>query len=290
MRCLYCDAPLEVSEPWPLTEKLVYHRPEEWENGFNAIFRPLRDHSSKKNSVISCFLGIELPENITDSESPFPIARLKSGTDAEALAMRLGKSGLNVQIIEDDVLNAAEAPIRLRKIDFGGGAARFISFGGDAFYEVPAAEISVIVAGSVFKNVVESAANKRKEGRAAYSESETFADEKLIDIYLRGEHKGFRVTMRGFDFSCLGQAKAITATENISALGRRLKDFAPDAAYIDDYDRRRIILDAVWGLEERRESRGLRRARFGRFEFVSSESSTNLAQFTKYSRLQAIFQ
>ena len=79
------------------------------------------------------------------------------------------------------------------------------------------------------------------------------------------------------------------AAANIVLLAGRLSEFAPNAAYVEDYDRYRKLLDEVWGLEETRDSQGLRRTGLGRVEISAASKRSNLVQFTKYSRLQAIF-
>lgn len=288
LRCLYCDAELASDIAWPLTERLIHQVPEEWENGFNLIYAPPAKCSIRAAEFVSCFLAVEVSPEALASPALLPLARLRTSDEAETLAARLRKSGVRVKIAADEMLDSKEPPIRLRAITFAEGSARLVGFNDGRIFEASREDIGPIVVGSVFRTTLETTLNRRKGTEKKSSESETFADETLIDIYLKGCPTGFRITMRGFDFSCLGTEKAVTAAVNVSVLANRIRKFARRAAFIDDYDRRRRILDAVWGIEETRDSGGLRRTGLGRVGFTVAATQTNLNQFTKYSRLQAV--
>lgn len=288
LRCLYCDAELGSGAAWPVTERLVHQTPEEWENGFNLIYSPAANLKAGAAEFVSRFLGVEASADALASAALLPLARLRTRGEAETLETRLRKSGVEVKIAADEILDSQKPPIRLRAIEFGESAVRFVSFNSDRIFEVCLEDIGPIVVGSLLQTTVETTLNKRRGAEKKSSESESFADETLIDLYLRGDSVGFRITMHGFDFSCLGSEKAVTAAVNIKLLANRIREHAPNAVFIDDYDRRRRFLDAVWAPEQTRDSRGLRRTGLGRVEFAAAATRTNLNQFTKYSRLQAV--
>ncbi|MEO6051490.1 MAG: hypothetical protein ABIP78_09185 [Pyrinomonadaceae bacterium] len=65
-----------------------------------------------------------------------------------------------------------------------------------------------------------------------------------------------------------------------------MKEHAPNAKLDNTYAKVRHALSDVWLIESRKESQGLIRSGFGKREFGAIASSSNLNQFTKYSRLQ----
>jgi hypothetical protein len=66
----------------------------------------------------------------------------------------------------------------------------------------------------------------------------------------------------------------------------RLRKFAPEAKFVGDYPAVREMLGFVWENEQKKESQGLKRRSFSKFDLSSVTTSSNLQQFTKYSRLQ----
>ena len=115
--------------------------------------------------------------------------------------------------------------------------------------------------------------------------TETATDERLIDIYSRDYENGFRIEQKGFDFSCLGEEKSLLAAENIQKLARKLKAIAPDASLVEDYIQLRALIGKVWEIAERKDSKGLVRESFGKFNLGNVTTVSNLEQFTKYSRM-----
>ena len=289
LRCLYCDAGLGSQTAWPMSEKLISQKPEAWENGFNLIYKPDTAGGSGTSEFLSNFLGLEGIENAGSPGGFIPIARLRTLAEAETLQTRLRKSGVEAMIAADEFFNERNPPIRLRAIEFGGGAAKFRSFNGDRVFDISGADVATVIIGSIYQITVESTVNLRRRSGQKTNETESFADEIIMDVYLRGDQTGFRIMMHGFDFSCLGDKKMRIAAANIVLLAGRLSEFAPNAAHVEDYDRCRKLLDEVWGLEETRDSQGLRRTGMGRVEISAASKRSNLVQFTKYSRLQAIF-
>ncbi|MEJ7618820.1 MAG: hypothetical protein WKF30_18020, partial [Pyrinomonadaceae bacterium] len=79
------------------------------------------------------------------------------------------------------------------------------------------------------------------------------------------------------------------AAENINKLIGVVRERAARAAFDDGYYRLRATLEPVWPPEQRTESRGWRRARGGGFNSEAATISTNLNQFTFYSRLRHHF-
>ena len=139
---------------------------------------------------------------------------------------------------------------------------------------------------AIFQKAVESTA-KRKKGESKILETaEISSDEILIDIYEKADSTGYRILTKGFDFSCLEAEKGILARENIQKLIARFQEFAPNAKLVNDYLSVKEHLGEVWEIEERKDSKGLTRKNFGKFDLANVMLSSNLQQFSKYSRLQ----
>jgi hypothetical protein len=109
-------------------------------------------------------------------------------------------------------------------------------------------------------------------------------DSGVIDIYFDDEPNGFRILEGGFDFSGLGERRSFLAAENMKKLVEELQIFAPSAAISEDYVAKRNILEKFWPCSIRNDSRGVQRAKFG-LTVEKAEVTTNMEQFTKYSRM-----
>ena len=289
LKCFYCGAELELSAEQSAKIAPVLRKLENWENGFNLIYLPKTDNiDAERAAPIAKFLGLETEvwQLMFDARKPLPIARAESAKEAEILQNRLQESGLETFVISDETLAAENLPKRLRGLEFIEDKILLILFNNDEVVEINAEDLSLIVSGVIFQKAVESL-EKRKKGETKILESsETASDEVLIDIYSKKDSTGYRILIKGFDFSCLGSEKGILARENIKKLVVKLQTIAPNAKLIDDYKAVRNVLGNVWEIEHRKDSQGLMRQRFGKFDLSNVSSSNNLQQFTKYSRLQ----
>ncbi len=289
LKCFYCGAELEISAEQAAKIAPVLRKLENWENGYNLIYLPKTDNiDAEKAAQIAKFLGLETEvwQMMFTAQKSLPIARTESAKEAEILQNRLKESGLETFVISDETLAADNLPKRLRGLEFDGDKILLILFNNDEVEEINAADLSLIVSGAIFQKAVESL-EKRKKGESKILEStETASDEILIDIYSKKDSTGYRILTKGFDFSCLESEKGILARENIKKLLIKLQTIAPNAKLVDDYKSLRNVLGNIWEIEHRKQSQGLTRQRFGKFDLSNVSSSNNLQQFTKYSRLQ----
>jgi hypothetical protein len=177
-------------------------------------------------------------------------------------------------------------PKRLRGLEFDNDKILLILFNNDEVEEISTEDLILIVSGAIFQKAVEATEARKKGESKILDATETASDESLIDIYTKNNPNGYRILTKGFDFSCLGAEKGILARENIKKLVAKLQTAAPNAKLIDDYLALRNILGEVWEIEQRKDSQGLTRQRFGKFDLSNVSTSNNLQQFTKYSRLQ----
>jgi hypothetical protein len=136
---------------------------------------------------------------------------------------------------------------------------------------------------------IDSVEKRRRKGKTTVlAEATTSTDESVFDLYTGADAIGFRVHLAGFDYSCLGDEKALLATENMSRLIRQLCLHAPRLTVVENYKRIRSLLTGIWDVESRKDLQGLQRAGFGKVEFGTVHSTNNIEQFTKFSRLQRL--
>jgi hypothetical protein len=227
----------------------------------------------------------EVLQKILEIRKPLPILRCETAKEAEILQKHLRDSGLHTLIISDEKLAPENPPKRLRAMHFREGYIILTIFNTNETLAVRVEDLNLIVSGSIFEKTIESTEARKKGESKILNATETASDESLVDIYAETDANGYRILTKGFDFSCLGAEKGILARENIKGLERKLQSAAPQARPVDDYLSVRNLLGEIWEIEQRRDSQGLTRQRFGKFDLSSVSSSSNLQQFTKYSRL-----
>ena len=290
LNCFYCGAELEIGDEQRQFLKLNLRKLEAWEKGFNLIFSPATQFAVEINAArISRLLKseTEFTDKILRSETPLPIARAASEPEAETLKTQLREAGVETLIIGDENLKIEKPPHRLRGIEFFDDKLILILFNQDEIVEIANEDLAVIITGATFERKIEATEKYNKEGKNKILEtSETASDERLIDIYSRNDSIGYRIWAKGFDFSCLENEKGILATENIKKLAGKLRRIDPNVKLIDDYLQVRDKLSAVWEVEQKVDSQGLKREGFGKFNLGNLTTVNNLSQFTRYSRLQ----
>lgn len=290
LKCLYCGAELEFSDAQSGFLKPVLRKLEQWEKGFNLIYLPdEKNLSERQQTEMAKMTRLEkgVLQKISEAKTPVPLARAESAKESEIIKQRLGEIGVETLILSDENFNIGKLPNRLRGLEFGENKMRLKLFNAEETVEILREELVLIVAGAIFERKVEATEKYNRKGEnKLLNATETASDEMLIDIYSRDDSNGFRIEQNGFDFSCLGADKRMLAAENMKTLVEKLRKFAPNARFVDDYLKTRAILGNVWEVEERKDSKGLVRERFGKFNLGNVTTVNNLTQFTKYSRLQ----
>ncbi len=293
--CLYCGAPLEISEAQSESlHPLFFRHLETWEKGFNVILSIVSgDFSEIDFETIAALLKLEteITRLIIAAKTKVPLARVETENAAEILQKRLRAKGIETKIVADEKLNIERAPRRLRGIEFSEDKLVLIFFNTDEIVEIAWEDMILIVSGAIFERRIAGveARGKRSGDKTKLIETnETYSDQILFDIYSRADEIGYRVEQNGFDFStCLAKAdKSLLAAENIRCLVKILSQRAPNSKLVEDYARVRPQLAGVWAVDERIDSKGLKREQFAKFSRESVTIISNAAQFTKYSRLQ----
>jgi hypothetical protein len=224
-----------------------------------------------------------------DAQRPLPLIRVKDLASAEVLSEMLSAQSFDTKIVEDAALRLNENSRRIRGMEFGDGVIIFIDFNTLEKISVNRADIELVVFGKLFSTKIESTEKlSRKKEAKIVDRSELSTDAGLIDIYVRGNDRAFRIISTGFDFSCLGGRKTMFAAENMSLLVETIRQLADSAKFVGDHDRFRSILNSVWPPVTRRDSKGMRRSIFKGSSVESVAVSDNLDQFTRFSRLNRI--
>ncbi|MGI9054511.1 MAG: hypothetical protein ACR2F2_01780 [Pyrinomonadaceae bacterium] len=290
LKCLYCGAELEFSDEQSGLIKPVLRKLEAWEKGFNLIYMPndLVEINAQKIKEISRMTRLEkeVLEKFFDAKKPLPLARAESEKEAEIVCRRFDEIGVETIILSDEQLAVETPPKRLRKLEFADDKIVLKLFNTNETVKFLSEDLTLIVTGAIFQKRVEATEKHNKKGEnVLLNATETATDERLIDIYSRDYETGFRIEQKGFDFSCLGEEKSLLAVENIEKLASKLKAIAPDAKFVNNYLQLRALIGKIWEIAERKDSKGLVRESFGKFNLGNVTTVSNLEQFTKYSRM-----
>ncbi len=287
-KCLYCGHELEI-ESANLTKVKSFIRPmESWERGFNVIFHPSMEPSELSVPDVSSLLSqeIESVEAILAAGKPLPLVRVESNKDAEIVTAKLAGHGLTCSVVSDETLGTNQLPVRLAGIEFGGESITFITFLTLERTEVLLSDLALIIPGFLAESKIDLVEKRRRKGPEIFEEVESSLHETIVDVYSRSDPRGCRIQLAGFDFSCLGAEKGFIAAENIKCLIRMLTKLAPGSKLVDDYGSVRRLLDPVWRIEQHSETQGMKRIGIGKTGLQKVATTSNLQQFTKYSRLQ----
>lgn len=289
LTCLYCAVELDVNAADVDLARLKLRKPEDWEPGFNVILLSKIDPDGPEVTAISKITqtAVDHIRSIAAAGRPMPILRVGSQTEAKILCEALERSDLRSTVISDESLMPGSQPTRLRTIEFRDGSIVLTAFNTGERLEIIHENLALIVRGSIDQTEIDQLEKKRRGKDSKVLEAvEASSDMPILDLYSRDTPPGFRVTTSGFDFSCLGNDKALLAVENLNRLAERIPQFAPNAKFVDDYIAVRHALADVWEIERRKDSKGMQRSGFAKFEFGNTVSSSNLRQMNRFSRLQ----
>ena len=287
LKCLYCANELEIKPENAALIKPNLRKLEGWERGFNVILRePVAANQFPLVNAAS-FLSID-PDDlavIVDAADPLPLVRVESVAEADIIVTGLKRLGLRCSILADADLADERMPVRLSNIDLRAEGIAVTDFNTHAVTEI--GDLALLIPGIIETGRLDALEKKGRGGKTkVIDETATTTDESILDLYSRTDPVGFRVHLTGFDFSCLGDEKGFIAVENMRRLVIVLKEHVSNARLVSDYTQVRPALGQVWEIESRKDSQGLKRSGFGKKEFGTIASTSNLRQFTKYSRLQ----
>ena len=292
--CLYCSAPLPMTEESARLRKPVLKPPEKHQTAYNNILLPSEREVPDEDLAQGADLlklSAENLKRIMAAKIPLPVACTASREEAELVFKRLRDVGLQTIVLSDDELDASETSVkRIKSMIVDDEYGTLQQAGTREQIEVRWREIVLIVTGRLFTKRVEIQERKARRSENEIVQSSEFSnDEAVIDFYTSTHPQTWRINANGFDFSCLGNQKTLIANENISRLRQFIASNAPQAKVDDCYKRLRQTLDLVWASQQETQSSGWRRERPGKLSVGLSTVNSNEIQFTRYSRLQRYF-
>lgn len=290
MDCLYCGKDLEITDENAKFVRLHLQKPETWENGFNVIWSAQNSNEIdfETRREIAEIFGFEPPQfsKLIDANPDVPLVRLDSMKSAEVALRRLHELNFKATIVSDLEFEMEKLPKRLKSIEFEDEKILLFHFNNDQISEIEQEDINLIVVGFWVERKIELSEQRQKgKENKTLASSAMSNDEMIIDIYSKTDSIGWRVIGRGFDFSCLAEKKTFIVKENMQKLSEILSVKATEAFFDTSYLNLREALGAAWELDETTSSKGWQKKSFGGFETENAITSSNLSQFTKYSRL-----
>jgi hypothetical protein len=285
--CLYCGENFPVTEHNPNKAALELRRLETWEPGFSLIARSRSTFDDSNLSAAAKLIGMDksVLDSIFDSKEPLPLARVESKEVANEAVKTLSDLGFTADVINESDLKFERPPVRLRNLGTEGSQLVLTDFNSAKLTMIDLAEVILMVTGRVFETRRDEVTKRSKGKSKIVDETETGSDLRLIDVYTSTDVIGYRIQTNGFDFSILGEDKGMLANENIERLGDFLERQCPNAVIAAEFDLVRTLLGAVWEPETRKDTqlRG-----YDKRKFATTYTSSNLSQFTKYSRMRRL--
>ena len=289
--CLYCGFGLE-GEVMPAVElDFKFRRPNTGELGGVLLVSVPHDKQDSPNLLSAARLLSMDPKDlqtILDASVPLPICHIEGEKEASSLQNLLEDAGVKCTMVSDESLQANVPPVRLAGIRFLEKELVFTSFNSHEQLVIPNDQILLLVEGFISVSRVEQTEKRKGHQSHIQDESSAIFDDAILDIYTVNDATGFRVLPTGFDYSALENKKTLIAAENLKELTRRLSSACTSSRTVSGFRSFRESLGRVWDAEVRRESNGLRVTGFGKREIGSVLSTSNLQQFTKFSRLQRL--
>src|SRR2546421_575374 len=206
-----------------------------------------------------------------------PLTAVTDSAQEEKTTAQIRELGLEpLKILQED---GSAGFRKIRGLALSSGVIRPVPpLSEDSVYKW--AETILIVIGRIITTRIEID-EKRRRGKSKPLDARQFSsDQLLMDLYFK-TGGAWRVYQDDFDYSCLGERKAVTGFENFGRLLDLINERAPSVEIDKSYAKKRVLLASVWPLdEENRNTVSFVRDR----KHQQSTSTSNQSQFNKYSR------
>ena len=292
--CLYCVAPLPLTEASARLRKPVLRPPEKHQLGYNNILLPQEQAVSAEVLSEAATLLKLSEENIQEILSygiALPVARTASREEAELVRDRLQDLGIRSLMLSDRDLGLTDGAVkRVKSMIFEDEYFVIQQAGAAEEALVLWTDVVLILSARLFETRFEMTERMtRKPEKEILDTSEFFRDEAVVDFYTATHSTTWRVSANGFDFSCLGSEKALVANANIAKLQELIAGRAVNAVVDESYRQVRSVLELAWATQPETQSSGWRRERPGKLSVGMATTKSNESQFTRYSRLRYYF-
>jgi hypothetical protein len=258
-------------------------------SGFCIVLMPGQVKATTELSYQAIAEVLHLQANEVESafglNRPAPLLRAATFGQGTMLARKLRGLGIEVSIFKEEDLGLEAPTKKIRSLELSDDSMGAALVSGGRI-SMAWNELSLIVAGRLLVNRKESEERRRRGRSQPVDNRELFSDEPVIDLYPRSDAVGLRIGANSFDFSCLGDEKAMTAFENLTTLINLLKLRAPEVEFDDSYRSLRTVLNNVWPIEPQTRKGEWRRSGAGKVDISTVTTIDNEIQFNTYSRLR----
>jgi len=292
MSCLYCAATLPANEASKHLRRPTLLTPDKLDPGYNAIL-VAQDQTRDTLSQTAELLKVPPDElaKILSANQSLPLARTATYEEAQLLTARLNELGIDTNVVSDEELGITENNLtRVRSISFEVATLSVSTSHCGESVELKYADLILLIRARLItkRTTVTERASRGLENQIIDA-SEFYADESVIDFYSCAYPQTFRITANSFDFSCLGNRKALLVNENTGSLVDLIQSHAGQIEIDNSYNGVRQMLELVWGAEKVTKSEGWKRGGPGRFTVGATTTLSNENQFTRYSRLRYFY-
>jgi len=248
---------------------------------------PIGDLAEASLAETAALLGLKVPDlnRILGAGQPVPLSRLATPEEAALIDEGLRRSGIETVTIAHIDLHLEVAAKKIRALELSDDSLTAIPANGSGKVTARWDEVALVVAGRLHLNRQETTERKRRGRKQTVDSRQLSSDESVLDLYVKSDEGGWRISSNNFDFSCLGSAKSFTTFENFAALIRLLRE-RTKAQFDDSYTQARPALATVWPVEQQTRKGEWRRSGTGKFDVATVTTTDNEAQFTRYSRLR----
>lgn len=276
---MYCVAPLPLTESSAGLRKPLLRPPEKHQLGYNNILLPQEQAVSAEgisDAATLLKLSEEKLQEILSHGIPLPVARTASREEAELVRDRLQDLGMRSLMLSDHDLGLTDGAVkRVKSMMFEDEYLVVQQAGAPEETIVTWTDIVLILPARLFETRFEMTERMtRKPEKEILDTSEFFSDEAVIDFYTAADGFTWRVSANGFDFSCLGNEKALVANANIAKLQELIAARATNAVVDETYRQVRSVLELAWATQPETQSSGWRRERPGMFDHWTGSKST----------------
>jgi hypothetical protein len=258
-------------------------------SGFYIVLAPGQSQALSESSLTEAAAVLDLKiadvKSAIGSGRPVPLARAATIQQATTIADRLVPQGIGVDIFREDTLNLDLPMSRVRALEFKEEGLTATPLRGERI-SMKWDDLILIVTGRWLVTRVEIETRRRRSSEKPLGSRELSSDEPLMDLYSRSVDGGIRIYSSGFDFSCLGTEKAVTAFENFAKVLNLLSRRAPKVEIDETYQSLRAVLGSIWPFEPRTTKGESRRSGAGKVDVSTVTTIDNEIQFNSYSRLR----
>lgn len=287
--CIYCGneqvRPAGIMSPL----KINFQEFEVWEKGFAVIVLGCGYQANVAQAAAIAPLSASELDRLCCCGFPMPIARMRTSAEAEVIAERLAVNGIQCTVLEETRLLPETEPVRLRRIELEADGPLFVTFNTNESTGVDWNNVTNIISGTLFTSQLDSLEKRVRGGkRQAVEGTALSSDEDVLDIYVAGHREGFRVLPAGMDFSFLAGDMSLLAADNLRRTFDLFSANSKNARINNSYREIRGLLGHTWPVTRSKDSKGTSGGMISGRRFSSSLTTSNAAQFLRFSRLQSL--